>query len=242
MATSAAITFKLFIQGNSIMPLDLPREESHVNHLELCIEEYQIKEVVQAVLNTILFQRLLKHRHYQVVDLDHYGLSYCKMVDGSDASIPSVENDIEKAVRAVQDGHQAIAVLFYSKERRGWLGGVTNRRGDGHCWERWCITVRISPSTPFRLYAHSSHPFGVEERTSQEVGEQLQKALLYISSQEGQAPDPDSLEVDPYPYKITVRQQSTGKDVATASDGKGESLTSLFKRILSDSNIPPLLG
>lgn len=203
------------------------------------MEGYQLKDLARAIVHSILFQRLIHISQPRVVDLDAYHISYSRVVD------PAVERTVESTVSALvasaaesPEWTPQVHVLFYDrKERKGWL---LQRQGnlETHCWERWIVTFKVVTfnDNDSERQRQGTAMCQLTKAGKQRLIDQLQAALLYIPSMCGPSTPPSLVDdSERYPFRLHI--PSGG-----GAGGGGESLTSLFKKLLSESSIPPILG
>lgn len=170
---------------------------------------------------------MFRFDRYKTMELPFHRLQYCKCVSEEvdfkvDAAVTCAIHEL-KDDRHNSSNATTITVMFFDRKEKksGWLmmGGGRTDDESRRCWEKWQISVRLA-----------------EEKSENEVGKMVMDSLLYIAGVNWTAPESSS-NVDPFPFKIVTSGGSNGHHQQAA-----ESLTSLFKKMLTESSIPPLLG
>ena len=179
-----------------------------------------MRESVSSVLHGILFTRLLHNQHpvsthTTTITGSTTSYAYCKLQDAD------VEKQIDVICQQLISNDSVEKTVIVSimkkdnKRQHGW--SVLRPRAstqETEVLERWTVNVKIVPqrSQPPDLLAKA-----------------VQESLIYIASSAMSTPPKDKEDSEEISFRLEIL-------------GGSESLASMFKRMLSDSNIPPLLG
>ncbi|OSD01129.1 DUF1649-domain-containing protein [Trametes coccinea BRFM310] len=165
--------------------------------MQQVLDRLQTKDVLRAVLHSILFHRLfgtVKPRTFEVLDVTMPG------VDDSEIT-QRVEEKVDAFWRGVEGGAnkrgQILVTFSEKKTRRTWfLSGEEEVP-----WEQWIINAEIrQPSDRERQK--------FEANLAATLTKSLQTMLVHSSSEKGRSVVPlitDASSISPFPIKITVK-------------------------------------
>ena len=122
----------------------------HVDLEPIEVERFQVKEVLKALLHSIIFQRALGAQQMRDTDSDLFDLSYVR--SDSRAIDAKVEEQTEAFVKALERdetmaGHQVCLSFFELRVRPSTFGLF--RSEEKVVWERWtsrCWCTRATTS------------------------------------------------------------------------------------------------
>lgn len=196
-------------------------------YLELTIEPHQIRQVVSSVLHAILFTRLTNNEGRLLVDTvnsTQSTYSYCKLQD------EDVEKQVDLVVQQLCDNinrpEHIIIVTISGADKRdtanqgksyGWMLMRPKAIDASECMtlEKWTITVKVT-----------NVPLSRKDATLLTLS--IQESLIYICSSKLHCENEAILGNILYKIELV--------------NGTSESLAGMLKRMLAESNIPPLLG
>mmetsp|Transcript_1323 Transcript_1323/g.3225 ORF Transcript_1323/g.3225 Transcript_1323/m.3225 type:complete len:209 (-) Transcript_1323:137-763(-) len=116
----------------------------HVDLEPIEVERFQVKEVLKALLHSIIFQRALGAQQMRDTDSDLFDLSYVR--SDSRAIDAKVEEQTEAFVKALERdetmaGHQVCLSFFELRVRPSTFGLF--RSEEKVVWERWHIPLLV---------------------------------------------------------------------------------------------------
>ena len=116
----------------------------HVDLEPIEVERFQVKEVLKALLHSIIFQRALGAQQMRDTDSDLFDLSYVR--SDSHAIDAKVEEQTEAFVKALERdetmaGHQVCLSFFELRVRPSTFGLF--RSEEKVVWERWHIPLLV---------------------------------------------------------------------------------------------------
>ncbi|KAK5578808.1 hypothetical protein RB653_008481 [Dictyostelium firmibasis] len=111
---------------------------------EINLQYAQLKEVVQCILHSILFQRSLGTVRPKDTTLDCVDFSYVKSDDPSSSKI--VEDKSEELLSSIvkKKGKTQISISFYEKRTKTTIFSNNN---NNVCWEQWIISFELVPNS-----------------------------------------------------------------------------------------------
>ncbi|KAF9916900.1 hypothetical protein BX616_002475 [Lobosporangium transversale] len=180
--------------------------------VDLTVERGLLKDVLRAILHTILFHRVFAN--IKPKDMDILNITIPIIDD------PEIEKLVEekiavfaKAVDANPQSKGQIGVMFYEKRtKRAWFSSTSSEV----CWEQWGITLNVVTN--------------INEKDKQRSIKNMEKALsaLFlnilrtVNEHKDHIPPITTSDGNPFPYQIVI---------PTTNDTWG----SMFKRILDTS-------
>uniref|UniRef100_A0A7S0X740 Autophagy-related protein 101 n=1 Tax=Mantoniella antarctica TaxID=81844 RepID=A0A7S0X740_9CHLO len=204
-------------------------------------EPFQVKEVLRAVLHTVLFSRTLGVVRPRDVDSELFDLTYATCGD------PRVERSVEDRLDALivwlqkqqqqqqqqqqQNGgtpkpanaelQAQVCLSFYEKrDKGGWFG----RQEERLYWEQWRV--------PLEIFAGETVGMAEREQKSMELQDMLQGAMQHVvglvNERKDHIPPVVSADVVSFPYEITL-------------PGETESTFGTLKRMMLHSTPPSML-
>ncbi|KAI1786830.1 autophagy-related protein [Ganoderma leucocontextum] len=165
--------------------------------IDLVLDRLQTKEVLRAVLHSILFHRLfgtIRSRTFEVLDVTMPGVDdqeITQLVEEKvDAFWKGVEGDANKR-------GQILVTFSEKRQRRNWF-----LIGEEEVpWEQWIINAEIrQPSERERQKFNSD--------LASTLTKSLQTMLTHASSERGRSAVPlitNAQSISPFPIKITVK-------------------------------------
>ncbi|KAI0695027.1 autophagy-related protein [Cytidiella melzeri] len=172
--------------------------------IDLVLDRRNTRDVLTAVLHSILFHRLfgtVKPTTFEILDVTMPGLD--------DAEIKQlVDSRVDAFWKAMEGGAQKrgqISVTFSEKRpRKTWF-----LIGEEEVpWEQWYLTINAEIRQP--VTERDRHAFDSELASA--LTKSLQTMLTYTSSERGRSVVPlitNALSISPFPYKIVVKVGGT---------------------------------
>ncbi|KAI9206466.1 autophagy-related protein [Polychytrium aggregatum] len=119
------------------MPLDFP--------LDLTIERYYLKDVLRAIIHSILFHRSFSMTRPKDADIELLNIVYPRLDD------PEIERLVEEKVAAflrafdpAAGGSNTGQVIIMFSERREKKSTWFVKVSDDSCWEQWIVTLTLT--------------------------------------------------------------------------------------------------
>lgn len=192
----------------------------------LTVEQYQIQEVLRCLLHTILFNRALGPVKPCEVESELFELSYVQCGDAE------VERTIEDKVHRLgqwvdrNPGKRVtVALSFFEKRyKQNWFAKHEERL----YWEQWRVHLDVKPQE-----ADPQPGDGASARRALQTSLQacVLELLRLVNDRREHIPPVVSSEVVCFPYEITL-----------PSDADGHFGLDMLKRVVLNSNPPPMLA
>jgi autophagy-related protein 101 len=177
--------------------------------LQISVDRYYLKDVMKAILHTILFHRTLSSIKPGSGTIGPLDLDFCKVDDLSiDSNIDTQVNEIIQVVDGVQTGKPPqslihVVVVFYDKRRGNSPGWFPSKLIEEGSWEEWVITISITRAATEKEQIQSKL----------QLQKNLESLLVQISHEAGTKREhiPAIVDADPFPYQIshTLPQQGS---------------------------------
>ncbi|KAM9988298.1 hypothetical protein ACTFIZ_003672 [Dictyostelium cf. discoideum] len=165
---------------------------------EINLQYAQLKEVVQCILHSILFQRSLGTVKPKDTTLDCVDFSYVKSDDPSsskhieDKSEELLSSIIKRKAKTAQ-----LSISFYEKRTKTTIFSNNNNV----CWEQWIISFQLV------------HAMDQKSLFSQ-LTDTINKIIENVNQEKSIPPITSSNEM-PFPFSIQIGSESTGGVVDT---------------------------
>lgn len=138
-----------------------------MHYLELECELYQAREVLRALLHSVVFHRYFESGKVQDVDLDVCRVTFSKVVH------PALEEKVERAIKAAQRYLELNDTGVHGVEVRVLIGGSEEDSSSStttgwlmwqkpaslraeEAWEEWKINIKMQPNVQLGNQAHNS--------------------------------------------------------------------------------------
>ncbi|KAJ3540098.1 hypothetical protein NM688_g6274 [Phlebia brevispora] len=168
--------------------------------IDLVLDRHNTKEVLRAVLHSILFHRLfgtVKPRTFEVSDVSMPG------VDDPEI-IRLVDEKVESFWRGVEGGAnkrgQILVTFSEKRQRKSWFPGIMGE--EEVPWELWTINAEIRQPTT----AQERERFNEDLKST--LTKSLKVMLTHTSSERGRSVVPlitNAQGISPFPVKIVVK-------------------------------------
>ncbi|ORX95334.1 DUF1649-domain-containing protein [Basidiobolus meristosporus CBS 931.73] len=184
-----------------------------VFNFDLTVERLLLKDVLRAVLHSILFHRVFGNVRPREVDF--MDLTYVAIEDaGIDKAVEEKIPAFLKTIDASRNQRGQLAVMFYEKRtRKAWF----SKSEEEVCWEQWIITFTILRPNNERDRNQA------RMRTERQVADFLMDIVQIVNDRKDHIPPITNNDPNPFPFQITV---------PSVNDTWG----SMFKRMLTDNS------
>ncbi|KAN0039219.1 hypothetical protein ACTA71_001413 [Dictyostelium dimigraforme] len=160
---------------------------------EISLQYPQLKEVVQCILHSILFQRSLGTVRPKDITLDCVDFSYVKSDDPS--SSKHIEDKSEELIssitrRKAKTGQ--LSIFFYEKRTKTTIFSNNNNV----CWEQWIISFQLVPTMD-------------QKSLISQLTDTVNKIIESVNQEKSIPPITSSNEM-PFPFSIQIGSENTG--------------------------------
>mmetsp|Transcript_16376 Transcript_16376/g.27042 ORF Transcript_16376/g.27042 Transcript_16376/m.27042 type:complete len:201 (+) Transcript_16376:139-741(+) len=186
-------------------------------------EQYQIREVLRCLLQTIIFTRALGVVRPREVDCELFDITYITCGDANiDGAIDEKLNVFCAVLERSPSSRGQMCLSFYEKRtKKAWFSKHEERL----YWEQWLITIMVNRTPP---------PGGTHARSQrqqileQELRDRIAFILARVNEKRDHVPPVVTPDLMPFAYEISIpsSSESWGLD--------------MFKRMLQTT--PPMLG
>ena len=193
------------------------------------VERYQVKEVLKALLHSIIFQRALGACLHRDTDSDLFDVTYVRTDSRViDAKVEEQTDAFNKALERHETTHaHQVCISFFERRSRPAMAFSLFRSEEKVVWERWNI--------PLLVHARELDTGGQAERAlrvralEETLRQRIEFVLTMASGKKDHIPPVDGLSSDTPWFDITW--ESSNSCTSSGLD--------IFKSLLSS---PPLLS
>ncbi|KAK5671393.1 hypothetical protein BDV3_001134 [Batrachochytrium dendrobatidis] len=168
--------------------------------LELSVERYYAKEVLRAILQSIMFHRTLSNTRPIDVHLDSLNITYACLDDKEiqvmiEERLSELFSQIESQIQTSSDKIKGSVMFFERKTKKSWF----TKADEDICWEKWDITLTPTQALTEQLQIQA-HALLVKS---------FEECLVKISDKANEEKDhiPPMLTSEPFPCQITLTLQ-----------------------------------
>ncbi|EFA79513.1 DUF1649 family protein [Heterostelium album PN500] len=162
--------------------------------LEINLQYSQLKEVVQCLLHSILFQRCLGTIKPKEATLDCTDFTFTKLDDQQ--TTKHVEEKSEELLSSIikrKAKTAQLSVSFYEKRQKTTFFSST----ENVCWEQWIVTFQLVPTLD-------------SQALFQQLRDTIQK-IIVIVNQDKNIPPITAKDQNPFPFTISIAgSENTG--------------------------------
>ncbi|KAI8909041.1 autophagy-related protein [Gorgonomyces haynaldii] len=154
--------------------------------LKIEIEKFYYKDVMRAIIHSILFQRTLVTCRPQEIDVPSLETTYPRIVELESV----VEEKISQFANVDSRSHLVKISFFDKKPRKSWFGKTED------AWEEWVIQIQLS----------QAQSQAEQIQAQKKLSKQLQLLLFEIAKRSNDERDyiPALVNNDPFPFEIAI--------------------------------------
>ncbi|KAK9803935.1 hypothetical protein WJX72_006313 [[Myrmecia] bisecta] len=204
-----------------------------INLPSLAVEQYQVREVLRCLLQTIIFNRALGPVRPREVDSELFDITYVQCGDEKvDAKIEEKINQFYAWVEKHPGKRGQVCLSFFEKRRKqAWFSKQEERL----YWEQWCINVSIIESNTSIQEQSSFTPQTARAkrhaRLQAAVEELMDQIIRTVNDKKDHVPPVVSASTVTFPFDVTIAGEG----------GLSFGLDSV-KRMLMQTAPPPVLS
>jgi hypothetical protein len=200
-------------------------------------EAFQAKEVMRAVLHTVLFTRALGVVRPRDVDCEMFDLSYATCGDPAvdaavEARLDALQAWLRRETRAGGETHARVTLSFHELQHVG-PGTQRIEKRPTACWEQWRVPLEVVVVDE----AHAREE--VREQLALELRDTLRGAIQHVLGLAGERkdhiPPVTTASAVCFPFAI-------GGSFAEEKDESRKGALGTLKKLLVDASPPSMLG
>ncbi|THU93243.1 DUF1649-domain-containing protein [Dendrothele bispora CBS 962.96] len=166
--------------------------------IDLVLDRFNAKEVLQAMLHAVLFHRLfglVKPKTFEVLDVTMPGVSDPEMESLVNAKVDAFWKGIE---RGLSKRGQIVVTFSERRAKKGWF--QMHMGEEDVPWEQWVINAEVRPPRD-----RERHTF--DTALAATLTKSIETMLTHTSSERGRMAVPlitNATGISPFPIKISV--------------------------------------